>query len=135
MPHLSKLELDKSTEIELLASLETALVKINKTGEMNTFLFSLLSHTERLMLGKRLGIVLLLQQGIEETVIAKILHVTRQTVYRIKHSSQYKNSGYKIALKAIKNEKKAHELKDALLRLARYSVRAAGGRVKTNIFD
>lgn len=135
MPHVSKLELDKSTEIELLASLETALAKINKAGEMNTFLFSLLSHTERLMLGKRLGIVLLLQQGIEETMIAKILHVTRQTVYRIKQSSEYKNSGYAIALKAIKNEKRAYELKNALLRLARYSVRAAGGRVKTNMFD
>ena len=134
MPHISKGLLNKKTEADIKKTFSMVLSNITREDEMNGFLTSLLSPTENLMFSKRLAIVLLLSENIPASKIALILHVTRETVARVELIYQVKPDGYKTALKKINNQKMINELKNALLKLAGYSIRAAGGYVKPEVF-
>ncbi len=132
MPHVSKVKLDKKLENELLKMLEVVLGRLSK-NEMNSFLVSLLSSTERLMLAKRLAVIILLKQGLSENSISLKLGVTRETVARLHLVAELRGQGYDLALEKLKDEKVMKEFKNFLIKLAQYSVRAAGGRVKPTI--
>lgn len=134
MPHVSKSVLNKKIETEIKKTFCMALSGLGQEEEMNEFLTSILSPTENLMLSKRLAIVLLLSEDVPSSKIAAILHVTRETVARVELLYQLKPEGYKTALKKINNQETIYKLKHALLKLAGYTVRAAGGRVKPEIF-
>lgn len=133
MPHISRIKLDKKTENKLIKTLELVFTKITREEEMRGFLLSLLTPTERLMLAKRLAIIILLREGVPESRVATTLHVTRITVSRMQLFLEARGQGYEIALKILKKEKLIQELKTILLKLASYSVRAAGGYVKPSI--
>lgn len=135
MPHLSKGRLTQKLQSELLQTFKTVLRRIKTNSEVEFFLSSLLSETERMMLAKRLAIVVLLEENVPETTIAEILQVTRETVNRIGLLSQIKGEGYKIALRKLNEEKALSTFKKFLLSLARYSIRAARGYVKPSILD
>lgn len=136
MPHVSKNSLENKTEKELLKALKIVLTRIGKNEEMDLFLFSLLSKTEQIMLAKRLAIALLIKENVPESSIANSLHVTRGTVDRLKLFLEAKgDQGYNIAIKMLEQEKIHQEFKKFLFSLARYSIRAAGGRVKPTILD
>lgn len=135
MPHISRSNLKKETEQKLIHSLYLVLSKIQDYDAMESFLFALLSKTEQLMLAKRLTIIILLKEGISETRISTTLHVTRETVSRIKLLYETRGQGYEIALKKLEEEKVFAEFKNILISLARYSIRAAGGRVTPTILD
>lgn len=134
MPHVSKRRLDKKTEDKLLDSLQTVLGNLSKE-DGKEFMFSLLSETERLMLAKRLGIIVLLKEKVPESQIAIALHVTRETVARMHNYLALKEKGYNIALKKLAREKASEEFKAFLLELVKYAARAAGGRVKPGIIQ
>lgn len=129
MPHLSKFQLNKNLEKELIKNLGIAFGKLSKT-EVNDFLLSLLSKTEILMLAKRLAIVILLKENFTDVEISYTLHVTRETVARIRMSSEIRGKGYSLAIQKLNDEKVLEEFKNSLIKLAQYSVRAAGGRIK-----
>lgn len=133
MPHISKNSLSKKTEESLIQALELVLARLSKEDEIKGFLLSLLSPTERLMLAKRFAIILLLKEDLSDLQIAHSLHVTRETVARMKILSELKGQGYQAAFAKLQNEKLMQNLKGILLDLARYSARAAGGRVKPGI--
>ncbi len=135
MPHVSKIHLAKKAEEKLLENLNSVLARINKGNEMIEFLNALLTHTEKVMLAKRLAIIVLLEERLTDSQIADILHVTRITVAKMRYFYESRGSGYKIALKKLNEEKRKEEFKNLLISLARYSIRAAGGRVKPSIFD
>lgn len=129
MPHVSRRPLTKKAEKELLKTFEIVMSKIGKTEEMGGFLSSLLSPTERIMLAKRLAIVILLKQGMQETDIGNALCVTRGTVDRLKLLFETKGLGYQTAIEILRKEELLASFNDFLISLARYSVRAVGGRV------
>lgn len=133
MPHVSKYKLDNTAEQRLLKTLELVLARITKEEEVNDFLLALLTPTERVMLAKRLGIVILLKEGLPESRIASTLHVTRITVSRMQLFLEARGIGYEIAIEVLKKEKVMEDLKILLLKLAGYAARAAGGRVKPSI--
>ena len=135
MPHVSKRKLKEKAESELNRSFQTVLTKINNTAEMDLFLTSLLSNTEKLMFTKRLAVVVLLDENIPESTIANILNVTRETVARQRYRLELKGEGYKIAIKKLDEEKTLQGLKKLLVSLAKYSISAAGGYVKPTILD
>lgn len=110
------------------------LANTNKNVEVEEFLNSLLSPTEKLMLSKRLAIVLLLNEAVPASTIAAVLHVTRETVSRIELLSQVKSKGYETAIGKIQKNRNVKMLKNTLLKLAGYTIRAAGGYVKPEIF-
>jgi len=129
MPHVSKIEIDPKTRKEIQQTFETVLAKLNKK-EVHEFLFSILSTTERTMLAKRLAIITLLQEGVDDSDISKALGVTRVTVERMKLFLNLHPKGFEIARKKINEDKLMQEMKKALIGFAKYSINAAAGRVK-----
>ena len=133
MPHVSKRKLDKLKEEELVHSFNLVLAKISNEKEMQDFLGSLLTITERVMLAKRLAIAILLKEGISQDRISSALNVTQATVSRMQLFLEVRGQGYNIAFKKLISEKILAEFKKYLLKLASYSIRAAGGYVKPEI--
>lgn len=135
MPHVSRNPLAKRVENQLITNLNTVLTNIKNGEEMISFVEALLTPTEKLMIAKRLAIILLIEEGIPESTIAKMLHVTRITVAKMHLFYEARGKGFNIALDKLKDQKVHEELKKLLFSLARYSARAAGGRVKPGILD
>jgi len=133
MPHISKRRLGKKAEKELIRNFELVLAKISKETEMQDFLGSLLTPTERIMLAKRLAIVVLLKEDVPQTSISNALNVTQATVSRMQLFLEARGEGYNIAFKKLANEEAVVEFKKYLLKIATYSIRAAGGYVKPQI--
>ena len=134
MPHVSKRKLNKIDEKELIQSLNLVMAKISGSSEMETFLGSLLTKTEQIMLAKRLAIVILLKEEIPQANIANALKVTQATVSRMQLFLEARgNVGYDIALGKLENEKILKDFKTLLVKIAGYSIRAAGGYVKPEI--
>jgi len=133
MPHVSKYKLDKTAESRLFKTLELVLTRITKEEDLNDFLLALLTPTEQIMLAKRLGIIVLLKEGLPESRIASALHVTRITVSRMQLFLEARGKGYELAIEILKKEQVMDDLKILLLKLAGYAARAAGGRVKPSI--
>lgn len=132
MPQVSNTPLDKGVEKQLLANLETVLGRLSKE-DMNTFLFSFLSKTERLMLAKRLAVAILLKEGLTKTEISRSLKVTIATISKMELFLESRGSGYQLAINKLGEEKTVKEFKKFLIQLAKYSIRAAGGYVKSDI--
>nr|MBI5456016.1 hypothetical protein [Candidatus Levybacteria bacterium] len=133
MTHVSKKQLNKKAEKELLHNFNLVLADIKQEDEMEYFLNSLLSSTERLMLAKRLAIVILLKEGVPHISIASALNVTEATVSRMQLFLEARGGGYEVSLKKLAKKKMHAEFKSFLLKLARYSIRAAGGYVKPGV--
>ena len=133
MPHVSKIKLNNKNQEALIKNLEVILTKINKSDDMEYFLTSLLTTTEKLMLAKRIAIVILLKEGVSESNISNALHVTRVTVSRMQYFFESRGQGYEIAIKILEKEKLTKEFRKVLLVLVKYSARAAGGYVKPTI--
>ncbi len=128
MPHVSRVKLDQRIEKDLIKTLEFVLTRLTREEEMNGFLLSLMTPTERLMLAKRLAMIILLKENLSDSHISATLKVTRGTVSRMQLFLEARGKGYEFALKKLQNEKVVQELKGALINLAGYAVRAAGGR-------
>ena len=111
MPHVSRIQLKKTLENQLINTLDLLLTKLSKKDDVKKFLLSLLTPTERLMLAKRLTIIILLKEGLTESEIAKKIHVTRVTVSRLQLFLEARGEGYEIAMKILQNEKIMQELK------------------------
>lgn len=135
MTHISRRKLSKKTEIEILKSFQVVIKRISLETETESFLSSIMSDTEKLMIAKRLAIIVLLNEKIPETEIANSIHVTRETVRRTKLLSEIKGAGYSVAIKILEDEKMLSNFKNILLSLTKYSVKAAGGRVSSKIFE
>jgi len=129
MPHLSQKELDPKTKKVIIKTFEMVLGKMNR-DETNEFLFSILTQTERTMIAKRLAIILLLQEGIDDTDISESLGVTRVTVNRMQLYLQLRPKGFEIASKKIREDKIMQEIKKELVSFVSYALNASAGRVK-----
>lgn len=129
MPHVSRKKLSEETLKQILQTFLFVLTDINNKEAMGQFLDSLLSKTEKVMLAKRLAMVYLLSEGVEETKIANILNLTQSTVSLMKLRFETKTSGYEQALIKIRKMKMLNQLKDLAFKVAKYSVRARGGRL------
>lgn len=130
MPQVSRIKLNKQVEKHLLNTLELIFSRIDKKEDMNLFLISLFTPTEKLMFAKRIAMVVLLKEELTDSQIAGALNITRMTVSKMRLFLQVKGQGYEIVFKILRNEKLMKEFKNALLKLTNYTVRAAGGYVK-----
>lgn len=129
MPLVSKNKLPKRTETELLKNLNLVLTKIQSSDDMIVFLEALLTDTEKLMLAKRIAVIVLLEEGLPDSQIASILHLTRMTVLKMRYFYEARGRGLKIAVKKLDEQNQLESFKKFLISLIRYSARAAGGRV------
>lgn len=135
MPFVSKNKLPQRTEAELLKNLNLVMTQIHNSDDMVMFLQALLTDTEKLMLAKRIAIIVLLEEKLPDSQIASILHVTRVTVAKMRYFYDSRGRGLKIAVNKLEEQKQLEGFKKFLTSLARYSARAAGGRVKPTILD
>lgn len=133
MPQISRIKLDKKTEDELVKTLSLIFTKIKTNEDMDIFLLSILSRTEKLMLAKRLAAMILIKEKVDHSQISASLHLTRATIAKLELFLEVRGQGYEVAFKVLEKEKIFKEIKQTLIKLAGYSVRAAGGYVKPTI--
>lgn len=81
MSHISSHKLEKS-QIDSLNKNFSRLLASTVAGTREQALSELLTHTERLMIAKRLGMLLLISQGETTYYISKLLRVSPSTVAR-----------------------------------------------------
>lgn len=129
MTHVSRWKLPKTEEKNLFDALRLVLTRLTKDREMEMFLGSLLTATEKLMLAKRLAIIVLLEEGLTESQIAEALHVTRITVAKMRYFFESRGQGYKVALAKLAQQKQLEEFKKLLFSFLSYAAKAAGGRI------
>jgi uncharacterized protein YerC len=129
MTHISKYKLSKKLESELMENLTIVLASIAKKDEMNYFLNALLTDTEKVMLAKRLALIIMINEGYNDSQIANTLHLTRITVAKTRYFFESRGEGYKVGLRKLESIKDTENVKKLLRSLSRYSIRAAGGRL------
>lgn len=129
MPQVSRRRLPGEVLKSVFDSLSFVFKDITNKNEMDAFLGSLLTPTEKLMLGKRIAVAYLLKEGIEEKKIADTLAVTPATVSRLKLWIQTHEQGFQKLFTKLDKEKRLKITQQVLLSLARYALRAAGGRI------
>lgn len=129
MPHVSKKKLPDETLQQIIDTFLFVITDIKDKQTMESFLNSILSKTEKTMLAKRLAMVFLLSENIEETKIAQTLNVTQSTVSIMKLRLETKWAGYQQAITKIKKQKALEELKILSLKIVNYGIKAAGGRI------
>ncbi len=117
MPHVSQKPLSKEEERVLIHTLTSVFVSIQHSQEMVAFLASLLTPTEKIMLAKRLAIAIFLEEGNSDAEIARMLHVTRITVAKMRLYIQLYGEGFFVAVKKLQERKELDEFKKFLLSL------------------
>ncbi|MGB3922227.1 MAG: Trp family transcriptional regulator [Minisyncoccia bacterium] len=102
MPHVSSRKLDKAISKKLWNQFLKTFEDAGKRSATNAIISELLTHTEKIMLAKRLAIILLLERSIPQHVISNKLNVSVSTVTRMslnvevgKYSEILKISGKK----------------------------------------
>lgn len=94
MPKISKNKLDKTAHDFLSNNLISALADLNEKKDMASFMDSLFTQTERLMLAKRLAIAVLLERGFSYKKISGLLKVSSVTIGVVRNSIMKNNDSY-----------------------------------------
>lgn len=93
MPHVSGKELDEEILNKLFTQLFKTLEKASDRRALKYVGSELFTRTEKIMLGKRLAIIFLLDKGVPQHVISKQLHVSLSTTAKI--SAKIEQGKYK----------------------------------------
>ena len=131
MPQVSRIKLKKEAEEKLLESLDHLFSAVSNKEEMREFLTALMTETEKLMLAKRVGVIVLIYHGLNDTQIAKILNLTRITVSKIRYFYESRGlKGYNIMLGKLKQKERLENLKEGLISIAKLGMEMTKYRVK-----
>src|SRR3990167_5392931 len=115
MAQVSRRYLPKDTQKKLFDLFFKALANIRNPSDIEKFLFSLLSTTEKTMLAKRLGIALLLVKGYNYETIKDVLKVSQETIARVNGTLNYRREGYEIVVrKALRDDQLGEFLKELI---------------------
>lgn len=102
MPQVSKNPIPKETERKIRRAFTKALISIKSEGEMERYIFDLLTPTERIMLAKRLAIAALLIGGLPYHQISERLKVSTSTIGRVNSWLKTAGDGYRLAIERVK---------------------------------
>ncbi|MEX2014300.1 MAG: Trp family transcriptional regulator [Parcubacteria group bacterium] len=86
MPHISAKKLDKNISNKLWNQLLQTFKDARTRNATRTIMGELFTPTERIMFAKRLMIIILLDKGVPQHIIAKELHVSPSTINRLSMS-------------------------------------------------
>lgn len=111
MPHVSKKKIDRKVLERISDFLLVSLTEIKDAKEMDLFVCSFLTKTERLMLAKRLGVAYLLNEGVPQEIIAEVLSIGRPTVERMSLFLKNEQNGYRVALNVLRKNELFKEFK------------------------
>lgn len=88
-----------------------ALATLTTEQDIGEFLDDLLSPTEKVMLGKRLAIAILLDKGYDQRTIHNIMKVSVTTVNTVNFWLKQKGKGYYLVLSKLKKQKEWQQFK------------------------
>jgi uncharacterized protein YerC len=131
VPQVSKRKLDPKIEKELLDSLSYIIKELKTKSEVDQFLSSALTDTERIMVTKRVLTAYLLENNIEESQIARTLKLTNATITRFKMWIKLHKNGFDLTFKKLQKKGIEDIGKQILLKILKYASSAAFGRIPT----
>ncbi len=114
MTKVSRKPLRKNKEEEIFEILFSALAKLNSSQEVAIFLEDLLSPTEKLMLGKRLYIAILLYRGFTYELISDALNVSNATITGVNYWLKHGKQGYITVMNKIIRQEKIETFLDKI---------------------
>lgn len=110
MGRVSKRGLNKDLERDLEEQLSFIIVSLINKEEVNVFLEEFLTEEEKLMLGKRLILYMLLYKGLTNTQINNALSVSHETTRWYREIFEKKPEAFKKTLERLINREKSQEL-------------------------
>ena len=129
MTQVSKRKLDSKIEKELLDSLSYIIKELKTKDEVDKFLSSSLTKTERLMIARRVLTAFLLENNIEDKRISTTLKLTPATITRLKMWINLNKDGFNLVFKKLDKKDKEDMVKQILYRFLNYAIKAAFGRI------
>lgn len=110
MGRVSKRKVNKDIEKELEEQLSFIIVSLTNKEEVNVFLDEFLTEEEKLMLGKRLILYMLLYKGLTNMQINNALSVSHETTRWYREIFEKKPEVFKKTLERLINREKSQEL-------------------------
>ncbi len=104
MPQISKYRLDKTIQQEMFRHFWSSVANLRTTQAVADFFSDLLTHTEEIMLAKRLTVAVLLLRGKRPVDIVEVLHVSFSMIGRVSTWVDRANPGTKRELERIIKE-------------------------------
>jgi len=104
MAQVSKKHLPKSLEENMHGLLRQTLADLHSEQDVAEFLDDLLTPTEKVMLGKRLAIAVLLDKGYDQRTIHSMMRVSVSTVNTVNYWLTNKGDGYRKVIARIKGK-------------------------------
>ena len=129
MPQVSKRRIEPKIEKELLDSLSYSIKELKTKIEVDKFLESTLTKTERLMIAKRVLTAYLLDNGVEEAKIGRTLKLTDATITRFKMWIKLHKEGFDLVFGKLRKKSAEDIGKQILMKLLKYASSAAFGKI------
>jgi len=128
MSQVSKKVLKQEVKQDLYDSVSYILKELKTKEEVDQFLSSSLTDTERLMVSKRVVTAYLLRNNVEEKKIGDTLKLTPSTISRLKMWINLKRDGFNLIFNRLDKRTGENTAKQILLKILNYSIKAAFGR-------
>ncbi len=128
MSQVSKRKLKPEIEKDLFDSFSYVIKELETKNEVDKFLSSALTDTERLMVAKRVVTAYLLKNKVEEKKIGDILKLTPSTITRLKMWINLRKEGFDLMFNKLEKRSMQNLAKQILLKILNYSIKAAFGR-------
>lgn len=110
MGRVSKRRVNKDLEKDLQEQLSFIVVSLTNKDEVNIFLDEFLTKEEKLMLGKRLILYMLLYKGLTNTQINNALSISHETTRWYREVFDTKPDAFKKTLERLLKREKTQEL-------------------------
>ena len=129
MPQVSKRKLIPQVKKDLLDSLSYTIKELKTKNDVDRFLSSALTDTERLMVSKRVLTAFLLRNNVEEKKIGDTLKLTPSTITRLKMWIDLRREGFDLVFNKLEKRSRENIAKQIFYKVLNYSIKAAFGRI------
>lgn len=128
MPQISKRKLDQVVKKDVLNSFSYTIKELKTKKEVDEFLSSVLTDTERLMIAKRVLAAFLLRNNVEEKKIGSALKLTSATITRLKMWVNLRHDGFDLVFNKLEKKIRGDITKQIFYGFLNYALNAAFGR-------
>ena|SRR3989338_8781255 len=129
MSQISKRILKPEVKKDLLDSLSYTIKELKTKKDVDSFLSSALTDTERIMVAKRVLTAFLLRNNVEEKKIGDTLKLTSATITRLKMWISLRRDGFDLVFNKLEKRSRENIAKQIFYKVLNYSIKAAFGRI------
>ena len=133
MPQISKRILKPEVKKDLLDSLSYTIKELKTKKDVDSFLSSALTDTERIMVAKRVLTAFLLRNNVEEKKIGDTLKLTPSTITRLKMWIDLRREGFDLVFNKLEKRSRENIAKQIFYKVLNYSIKAAFGRAPRSL--